>query len=132
MKIVNVRDAAVLVSRHGSEIRPLIDRTTSAITQCSVAEERLMPGQSVSPHFHRETEEVYYILEGEGMMTVGDESAGVIAGDAIMIPFNTVHSLENTGTSPMRIVLVCGPAFSRADENFVDLDNSPASESASR
>ena len=132
MKIVNVRDAAVLVSRHGSEIRPLIDRTTSSITQCSVAEERLMPGQAVSPHFHRETEEVYYILEGEGMMTVGDERTGVVAGDAILIPLNTVHSLANTGASPMRIVLVCGPAFSRADENFVDAADSPVSEPASR
>lgn len=120
MKIVNVRDAAVIVSRHGSEIRPLIDRTTSSITQCSLAEERLEPGQSVTPHFHRETEEVYYILEGEGVMTVGGEQRGVSAGDAILIPLNAIHSLENTGATSMRIVLVCGPAFSRSDENFVE------------
>ena len=120
MKIVNVRDAAVLISRHGSEIRPLIDRTTSSITQCSLAEERLEPGQAVTPHFHRETEEVYYVLEGEGVMTVGGESRAVSAGDAILIPLNTVHSLENTGAATMRIVLVCGPAFSRSDENFVE------------
>ena len=119
MKIVNVRDAAVIVSRHGSEIRPLIDRTTSSITQCSLAEERLEPGQAVTPHFHRETEEVYYILEGEGVMTVGGEQRDVSAGDAILIPLNAIHSLENTGATSMRIVLVCGPAFSRSDENFV-------------
>lgn len=120
MKIVNVRDAAVIVSRHGSEIRPLIDRTTSSITQCSLAEERLEPGQDVTPHFHRETEEVYYIIEGEGVMTVGSEKRGVSAGDAILIPLNAIHSLENTGSASMRIVLVCGPAFSRSDENFVE------------
>lgn len=120
MKIVNVRDAAVLRSRHGSEIRPLIDRTTSSITQCSVAEELLAPGQAVTPHFHRQTEEVYYILEGEGVMTVGTDRRAVTAGDAILIPLDTVHSLENTGSRAMRIVLVCGPAFSRDDENFVE------------
>lgn len=120
MKIVNVRDAAVIVSRHGSEIRPLIDRTTSSITRCSLAEERLEPGQAVTPHFHRETEEVYYILEGEGVMTVGGEKRDVSAGDAILIPLNAIHSLENTGSASMRIVLVCGPAFSRSDENFVE------------
>ncbi|MBK6313379.1 MAG: cupin domain-containing protein [Blastocatellia bacterium] len=120
MKIVNVRDASVIRTRHGSEIRPLMDRTTSTITQCSIAEELLPPGHAVVPHFHRETEEVYYVLEGEGLMTVGDETCTVGSGDAILIPRNKVHSLANTGLSVMKIVLVCGPAFSRADENFLD------------
>lgn len=120
MKIVNIRDASVINTRHGSQIRPLIDRTTSSIRQCSLAEERLQPGQAVAPHFHRETDEIYYVLEGQGVMTIGDESQDVSSGDAIQIPLNTVHSLANTGSVPMRIVLVCGPAFSRDDENFVD------------
>jgi len=120
MKIVNVDNAQVIRTRHGSEIRPLIDRTTSAIEQCSLAEERLEPGQAVTPHFHRETEEIYYVLEGSGTMTVGGEARTVSAGDAIMIPINSIHSLSNTGIETMRIVLVCGPAFSRSDENFVE------------
>jgi mannose-6-phosphate isomerase-like protein (cupin superfamily) len=120
MKIVNLRDASVLRTRHGSEIRPLVDRTTSEITQCSVAEELLPPGHAVSPHRHRATEEVYYVLEGDGEMTVGDEVASVGAGDAIYIPIGAVHTLRNTGDRPMRIVLVCGPAFRREDEHFVD------------
>lgn len=120
MKIVNVREASVLHTRHGSEIRPLIDRSTSAITQCSVAEESLPAGCAVTPHFHRDTEEVYYILDGDGVMTIADEQRSVRGGDAIYIPRNSVHSLANTGSTPMRIVLVCGPAFSRDDENFVE------------
>ena len=71
MRIVNLRTAAVLNTPHGSEIRPLVDRTTSEITQCSLAEEALPPGRAVTPHFHRETEEIYYVLEGRGEMTVG-------------------------------------------------------------
>lgn len=118
MKIVNRRDSSVLHTRHGSEIRPLIDRTTSAITQCSLAEELLPPGQAVTPHFHGHTEEVYYIIEGTGEMRIGDETAEVGPGDAVYIPPNHVHSLRNTGDTPMRIVLVCGPAFSRDDELF--------------
>jgi mannose-6-phosphate isomerase-like protein (cupin superfamily) len=120
MKIVNLRSASILRTKHGSEIRPLVDRTTSDITQCSVAEELLPPGHAVTPHFHRETEEVYYVLEGAGEMTIGAETASVGAGDAIFIPRGSVHTLRNTGGVPMRIVLVCGPAFSRGDEHFVD------------
>ena len=119
MRIVNLRTAAVLNTPHGSEIRPLVDRTTSEITQCSLAEEALPPGRAVTPHFHRETEEIYYVLEGRGEMTVGDETSPVGPGDAVYIPRGARHTLMNTGEVPMRIVLVCGPAFSRGDENFV-------------
>ena len=37
MLIVNRQQAAIINTPHGSEIRPLVDRTTSAIKQCSLA-----------------------------------------------------------------------------------------------
>ncbi|HET9533359.1 MAG TPA: cupin domain-containing protein [Blastocatellia bacterium] len=117
--IINNRDRSnVINTRHGSEIRPLIDRTTSAITQCSLAEEILPPGKSVTPHLHRQLEEVYYILSGYGRMTVGDEQRDVGPGDAIYIPRGNRHTLENTGDEPIRLLLVCGPAFFYEDEIF--------------
>lgn len=105
----------------------MIDRTTSPITQCSLAEELLPPGATVTPHHHRTTEEIYYVLEGDGEMTIAGETQAVGPGDAIFIPTGSVHTLRNVGSTPMRIVLVCGPAFSREDENFVDtpLTNAP-------
>jgi mannose-6-phosphate isomerase-like protein (cupin superfamily) len=120
MIITNRDRAHVIKTRHGSEIRPLIDRTTSAITQCSLAEEVLPAGRSVTPHRHRQLEEVYYILSGRGMMTVGDEQREVCPGDAIYIPRGDRHTLENTGEEPMRLLLVCGPAFFFEDEVFDD------------
>ena len=111
MLIVNRRHSKVLRTPHGSEIRPLIDRTTAPITQCSLAEELLPPGASVTPHHHEVLEEVYYILEGEGIMRIGDEEQAVGAGDAVYIPTHRRHTLTNTGPAPMRILLVCGPAF---------------------
>ena len=111
MLIINRRDSKILRTPHGSEIRPLIDRTTSPITECSLAEETLPPGAAVTPHHHEVLEEIYYILEGSGVMTVGDEQREVGAGDAIYIPKNNRHTLTNTGAEPMRILLVCGPAF---------------------
>ena len=116
MKVMNRNDAHVINTRHGSEIRPLMDRTTSEITRCSLAEETLFPGQSVTPHHHREIEEVYYILSGRGVMRVGDEEREVTAGDAIYIPRESRHTLENTGTEPIKLLLVCGPAFFYEDE----------------
>jgi mannose-6-phosphate isomerase-like protein (cupin superfamily) len=115
MKIVNHRAAAVIKTPHGSEIRPLMDRTTSVIENCSLAEEILPPGSVVGRHHHRITEEIYYIVEGNGRMEVGDETADVGPGDAIFIPAGNRHSLANTGDASMRILLVCGPAHSFED-----------------
>jgi mannose-6-phosphate isomerase-like protein (cupin superfamily) len=115
MIVINRERAGVIETPHGSEIRPLIDRTTSDIKRCSLAEEVLPAGASVGRHHHLETEEIYYILEGRGRMTVGAEIMEVGAGDAIFIPLRAAHTLENRGPGPLRLLLVCGPAYSYED-----------------
>ncbi|HXU34935.1 MAG TPA: cupin domain-containing protein [Blastocatellia bacterium] len=116
MIITNRLHARVINTNHGSEIRPLIDRTTSEITQCSLAEETLPTGCAVTPHRHRQIEEIYYIVSGRGLMTVGDETREVGPGDAVYIPRGNRHTLENTGEEPIKLILVCGPAFFYEDE----------------
>jgi mannose-6-phosphate isomerase-like protein (cupin superfamily) len=117
MIVVNRQRAAIINTPHGSEIRPLIDRTTSNIERCSLAEEVLPVGAKVGRHHHIETEEIYYILRGSGQMTVGEEVRAVGAGDAIFIPRGHTHTLENNGQEPMTILLVCGPAYSLEDHH---------------
>jgi mannose-6-phosphate isomerase-like protein (cupin superfamily) len=118
MIIINRERSIPIRTPHGSEIRPLIDRTTSQITQCSLAEEILPPDCAVTPHHHRELEEIYYITSGRGMMTVGDDSREVVSGDAVYVPRGQKHSLRNTGSEPIRLLLVCGPAFFYEDQVF--------------
>jgi len=114
---MNRRDASIINTPHGSEIRPLIDRTTSTIERCSLAEEVLPVGAVIGRHHHLLTEEVYYILRGEGLMTVGDEIRKVAAGDAVFIPRGQMHTLENNGSEPITILLICGPAH-RFDDHY--------------
>jgi len=120
MIIIKRERSTPIRTPHGSEIRPLIDRTTSQITQCSLAEEILPPDCAVIPHHHRELEEIYYITSGRGVMTVGDESCEVVSGDAVYVPRGQKHSLANTGSEPIRLLLVCGPAFFYEDQVFED------------
>lgn len=115
MLIVNRERAHILRTPHNSEIRPLMDRTTSNVERCSLAEELLPPGAAVGRHYHLETEEIYYILDGAGEMTIGAETQAVEGGDCILIPRGEIHSIRNTGERTMRLLLVCGPAYSLAD-----------------
>jgi mannose-6-phosphate isomerase-like protein (cupin superfamily) len=115
MLIVNRENAAVIETPHGSQLRPLVDRTTAPVSQCSLAEETLPPGRTVTRHHHEVLEEIYLIVSGLGRMKVGDEEREVRAGDAIFIPRLMPHELTNTGNESMRIVLVCGPAYFHED-----------------
>ncbi len=115
MLIVNRNESKIIETPHKSEIRPLIDRTTSPIENCSLAEEILPVGAAVAAHFHKQTEEIYYILSGAGEMRVGETVREVKSGDAIFIPRLAVHTLKNTGTEPIKLLLVCGAAHDFAD-----------------
>jgi len=45
------------------------------------------------------------------VMKIDDEEREVCADDAIYIPRFARHTLTNTGDGPMKILLICGPAF---------------------
>ncbi|MEP7273064.1 MAG: cupin domain-containing protein [Acidobacteriota bacterium] len=120
MRIVNLSQAAVIDSAHGSQIRPLIDRTTAPITQCSLAEETLPPGHTVARHRHNVLEEIYLIVSGSGRIRLDKEERVVGPGDAVYIPRQTYHELTNTGQDPMKILLVCGPAYFAEDHRVDD------------
>ena len=99
MEIVNRRDSAPFVTKDGSEIRSILDRTNSSAVNQSLAEATLPPGARTQPHVHPHTEEIYYILRGAGRMTVGAEEREVGPGDGILIPPGARHTIQNIGPS---------------------------------
>ena len=63
------------------------------------------PGRSAFPtHFHCANEEAIFVLEGEGMLRLGDERVPVRALDWITMPTGPkfAHQLTNTGSTPLR------------------------------
>jgi quercetin dioxygenase-like cupin family protein len=70
-------------------------------------------------HFHT-YEEVVYVLEGEGTVHVGGESAPLRPGSCIHLPARLVHCLENAGPGVMQVVGVFRPAGSPAEAYYPD------------
>jgi len=71
----------------------------------------LPPRTSTGPHLHREVAEFYYVMSGQGTVTLSAESsdsetASIHAGDAVPIQLNDVHSFENTGSEPLEFMIV--------------------------
>ncbi len=70
----------------------------------------LEPNGGQVPWHNQEQEEVYFIVEGEGEMCLGEERQAVRTGQAVFIPSKVFHQLTNTGDKPMRMIYVYGPA----------------------
>ena len=84
----------------------------------SLAHAAVKPGQSSLPH-KLKTSEVYYILEGEGIMYVDEESAQVRSGQVIYIPPNSTQYIKNTGNSDLKFLCIVDPAWRPEDEEVV-------------
>src|SRR6476659_9507595 len=56
-------------------------------------------------------EQVYFILEGSGLMTVGNETQRVGPGDCVFIPPDQPHGLENDGAETLRYFSAAAPAY---------------------
>ncbi len=76
----------------------------------SLAHATLPPG-GVSLRHRLSASEVYYILEGEGVLHIDGESRKVAAGQAAYIPPRAVQHIENAGTSDLRFLCIVDPAW---------------------
>ena len=62
------------------------------------------------PWHNQDQEEVYFIVEGEGEICLGEERQAIKAGQCVFIPPTIFHQLTNTGGSPMVMMYCYGPA----------------------
>ena len=70
----------------------------------------LEPNGGQVPWHNQEQEEVYFILDGNGEMVVGEECRLLASGQAVYIPPTVHHQITNVGNSPLRMIYCYGPA----------------------
>ena len=78
MDIHNIEQAPAFTTKDGSIIRELLAHRNSGIQHQSLAEARVPPGATTTPHYHARTEEIYYLLSGTANMTIGEETASTL------------------------------------------------------
>ena len=67
------------------------------------------PKGFVEEHTHEVEEQIYYILEGEGLMELDGDKKIVRPGLTIFIPPKVRHALYNTGTKDLTFLVVTSP-----------------------
>lgn len=112
------RAAVVFKTRDGSLIRELMHPDVHGNRCQSLAEATVRPGQTTLTHRHDHTEEIYYILKGEAVITVDHEKQPLGRGDAVLIPPGSWHSITNTGTFDLVFLCCCSPAYRNDDTHL--------------
>jgi quercetin dioxygenase-like cupin family protein len=68
----------------------------------------LEPGQVQPVHDHAGQDKFYFVLEGEGWFTVGQEVTEAAGGQVVWAPAGVPHGVENRGEG--RLTLLVGMA----------------------
>lgn len=68
----------------------------------------LEPGQSQPPHRHAGRDKFYFVIDGSGLFTIGDEQRCLGAGEIAWAAADVVHGVTNVGTT--RLVMLIGMA----------------------
>lgn len=113
-------DIAPYITRDGSEIRELMHPGHHGNRAQSLAEAVVPAGARTLLHRHRETEELYHVTAGEGVLTLGSERLKVSPGDTALIPPGTPHCIEATGAEALRILCCCSPAYRHEDTEILE------------
>ncbi len=115
MEIKNLSEVRPFITKDGSEIRELLAWRNSSIRNQSLAEACVPVGSSTLEHVHTKAEEIYFITSGQGRIRIEGEVAEVKPGDAIAIPPGKKHKLWNTGTTLLKLLCCCAPAYEHSD-----------------
>jgi mannose-6-phosphate isomerase-like protein (cupin superfamily) len=106
------RDAAPFTTKDGSTIREYLHTERQSLAEASLA-----AGRATERHYHRLAEEIYLVLDGDGVMELDDDERAVGPGDAILIPPAAWHRIT-AGDAGIRFLCCCSPPYSHDDTYF--------------
>ncbi len=103
MRIVDAKNAALNPNPHKVEARMLQDHDVAQAIHL-----KLDPGQSLRRHI-TPVDVFFYVLEGTGVVEVGEEEQEVSVDHLVESPAHIVHCWHNRSDAPLRILVVKTP-----------------------
>jgi mannose-6-phosphate isomerase-like protein (cupin superfamily) len=116
VEIRNREHQLPFITKDGSTISSLLDRSNAPVVAQSLAEATLAAGAATERHYHKLSEEFYYLLEGRGLMEIDGDEREVGPGDAILIPAGAWHQIR--AFELLRFICCCAPPYAHEDTYF--------------
>lgn len=76
----------------------------------SLFEEAIDSQTGAIPHLHHEEDQAFYVLEGEHEFVCAEEVYSAPVGTYLYVPRGVVHSYQNVGATPGRLLILSTPA----------------------
>lgn len=130
MDIIRLDDIPGMKFPAGRHTKVLIGPGSKEAERFVVGYATIYPGGKVPLHSHG-NEEVYTILQGSGIMQMGEEKRVVTAISSVYIPSDVPHSLMNQSEKDLVMMFVYSPAgwvdhwTQEAENHPEDQKNSP-------
>lgn len=93
----------------GALSKPLVRPETAGSRLIDYRISTYQPMAYVAVHTHRVQEQVYHVLEGEGLMEIDGRRQVVRRHDVIFIPPGVEHGIANTGLTDLTFIVVTTP-----------------------
>lgn len=93
----------------------------------AILEQEILPDHGPPLHVHRHETEIFYILEGDFEIRVGEQKIAAAAGAMAVCPRDIPHTFRNVGTRPGRLLLTIIPG--RFGDYFLEADRIPHEDS---
>ncbi len=103
MRVIDVNDSPTMPNPHGVDARKLYDHEHA---QAVVI--RLEPGQELRRHI-TPVDVFFYVLEGEGVVEVGDEQRTITPHQLVESPKDIPHRWFNRSEAELRVLVVKTP-----------------------
>lgn len=113
----------VITALDGTILRELLNPLREGMDlklRYSIAHALVPVGKSSLPHKLTKASEVYYFLEGEGIMHIDEETHEVGPGSLVYVPPNATQYLTNTGERDIVFLCIVDPYWRPEDEELVD------------
>ncbi len=103
MKIVEVKNVQSKPNPHGVDARNISDKDNAQVAHIT-----LKPGESLKKHI-TPVDVVFYVLEGQGIVEIGEERKDVGADTLIESPAKIPHRWINESNGLLRILVIKTP-----------------------
>jgi mannose-6-phosphate isomerase-like protein (cupin superfamily) len=98
----------------------LFNKENSACKNMSIATVFIDPGKESKKHFHKVMEEIYYIIKGEGEISIDNNKFLINEGYSVLLSPMSIHQIKNIGESVLKFISIDSPPFYETDVYFSD------------
>ena len=103
MEITKVSETSIMKNPHGVDARAIYSHENAKVMILT-----LQSGESLKRHI-TPVDVFFYVLEGKGIVEVGDEKKEIVKDTIVHSPAKVEHCWHNKSESPLRILVAKTP-----------------------